>query len=440
MNLTTYYDVFNSGKGISVPSVRLGAYIANIGASTDIGPGQFTTDGRVRISTQGQLKSAVADLQANTTQVAKAVTPAKDTTGTQAARGSKDADQTAAETAAAGAVVPATPSVVNAAALKPEQTNLTAQQAPSGASKVIAQNHAETQARLDAGTKASLNQRANVRDANLLAGARQVTADVGRTEVERATAASSETVGQAGSGTGALRLAHTTPANHVAPLATAAQSDLPPGAGEAAGSVAAIRAANETPSAPTTETTASVTPPSSSNAAQLTQSAVSLVQAVNHFVDQAQALAKTEPHNPAVANVLKSVTQVFAPNTSANNNTVSQLGLTQGTDGRITVDQARLQTAVTANPTNAQNILTQAVNQVGQAANNALINPQRQSDTATRAGFSNGENPYIARPAANASIQPATSVVPVPSTTLLNYTPTTQNLYGLGQYLAVAGL
>ncbi|MBV8656238.1 MAG: hypothetical protein JO142_00265, partial [Burkholderiales bacterium] len=82
-------------------------------------------------------------------------------------------------------------------------------------------------------------------------------------------------------------------------------------------------------------------------------------------------------------------------------------------------------------------LLTRAATQVGQAATNALTAPQQASDQAAVTGVSNGDNPYIALATA---AQGQTQAAANPQPTLLSYSPTTQNLYALSQYLSVSGL
>jgi len=170
------------------------------------------------------------------------------------------------------------------------------------------------------------------------------------------------------------------------------------------------------------------------SAASLVRGAQALVNVINHAGNAAQT--GNVAAQAAATNIVAALDS--AQSTAATGQlTPAQIGIAQGANGQLAIDQNKLQQSATSNPAGVASLLTRAATQVGQAATNALTAPQQASDQAAVTGVSNGDNPYIALATA---AQGQTQAAANPQPTLLSYSPTTQNLYALSQYLSVSGL
>ncbi|QDQ27959.1 hypothetical protein FNU76_17310 [Chitinimonas arctica] len=112
--------------------------------------------------------------------------------------------------------------------------------------------------------------------------------------------------------------------------------------------------------------------------------------------------------------------------------TLAQVGIETASDGRVTVDDARFKRAFEANPDGVASLLGNAADRI-ETAGNAALNGQLRTTTASlRASTQADGNSAQARQSQLQSLFGN-------QTSLLSYSPTTRNLYGLAQYLAVAG-
>jgi flagellar hook-associated protein 2 len=170
------------------------------------------------------------------------------------------------------------------------------------------------------------------------------------------------------------------------------------------------------------------------SSAGLVQGAQALVNVINHA--SGAASAGDVAAQAAATNIVAALSSAQG-SASTGGITAAQVGITQGTNGQLTINQNTLQQAATTNPTGVASLLSQAANQVGKVAANALAAPQQASDQASVTGVSNGDNPYIALATAG---QEQAQTSSNPQSSLLSYSPTTQNLYALSQYLSVSGL
>jgi flagellar hook-associated protein 2 len=172
----------------------------------------------------------------------------------------------------------------------------------------------------------------------------------------------------------------------------------------------------------------------SRDATQGLKSAQAFVAALNQFVGQANQLQSSNIAHQVEGNISQAA--YGAVNTSGPGSlTLEQIGFTTAKDGTISIDQTKFSQSFSANPDSVSSLLANAVKRVGVAVDTAINGPVRSATNALQTATSNGDNPY----AAAASQTPQfSSVAGLPS--LLSYSPTTRNLYGLAQYLAVSGL
>jgi flagellar capping protein FliD len=168
-------------------------------------------------------------------------------------------------------------------------------------------------------------------------------------------------------------------------------------------------------------------------------SAGALIGGAQALVNVVNGLASVTANQPASTNAQAAASGVSAVlnnaqiSTDSGQLTLPQIGISQSANGQLVVDQNKLKQAAVSNPAGVASLLSNTAQQLGQVASNALVAPVQASDKATLSGVSNGDSPYI------------TQAVPTPAMqssqpTLLAYSPSAQNLYGLAQYLSVSGL
>jgi flagellar hook-associated protein 2 len=165
------------------------------------------------------------------------------------------------------------------------------------------------------------------------------------------------------------------------------------------------------------------------------KSAKAFTTAFNQLRDQLSAV-QSDGLARQIASSISSAATSAEVGTGTGQLGLSAAGITQGSDGKLALDEARFKQAFAGNPDGAADLIATASRRVASAADNAINGPLRRATQAVQTATGNGDNPYVVQ-AAQARFQPYTlSGLP----TLLSYSPTTRNLYGLAQYLAVSGL
>lgn len=165
------------------------------------------------------------------------------------------------------------------------------------------------------------------------------------------------------------------------------------------------------------------------------KSAQAFVNAYNQFRDQLGSVS-ADGLTRQIGSSLGSAVSGADSGTGQTHLTLAQIGITQDSDGKLKLDQAKFNTAFAASPDAAANLVANAAQRTGAAADSTLNGSLRSATNALQASAATTTtNPFVAQ-ALQVQAQSFAGTVP----SLLNYSPTTQNLYGLAQYLAVSGL
>ncbi|WP_028447987.1 flagellar filament capping protein FliD [Chitinimonas koreensis] len=167
---------------------------------------------------------------------------------------------------------------------------------------------------------------------------------------------------------------------------------------------------------------------------QATRSAKSLVDAVNRFRDQAGNL-QADGLSRRIGTDLDLALSGAQSGSGLNGLALADVGITRASNGTLRFDEARFKQAFAQNGEGVGDLLANAAERIGTASDKAINGPLREATGGIRVAGQNGDNPYVAQ-ARQLQLQNLFGNQP----TLLPYSPTTRNLYGLAQYLAVAGL
>jgi flagellar hook-associated protein 2 len=165
------------------------------------------------------------------------------------------------------------------------------------------------------------------------------------------------------------------------------------------------------------------------------KSAQAFTSAYNQLRDQI-SLVQSDSVSRQIAGNIGAAAGNATVNTAQGNLSLPQLGISQASDGKLTLDAGKFRAAFSANPEGAANLLATAAKRVESAADSAINGPLRSATQAIQTATGNGDNPYVVPAAAQTPQQLILGSLP----TLLPYSPTTRNLYGLSQYLSISGL
>lgn len=171
------------------------------------------------------------------------------------------------------------------------------------------------------------------------------------------------------------------------------------------------------------------------DASQASRSANSLVEAVNRFDTQTNS-AQGDGLSRRVGSDLARALSAAESGSGKDRLTLEQVGVARGSNGQLAVDEDKFRRAFEANPDGVSSLLGNAASRLESTSMTALnSNSLRGGSDNSSLNSRGGDNPYVAQ----ARLQQFQSRF-AQQPTLLSYSPTTRNLYGLSQYLSIAGL
>ncbi|GLR14976.1 hypothetical protein GCM10007907_37660 [Chitinimonas prasina] len=171
----------------------------------------------------------------------------------------------------------------------------------------------------------------------------------------------------------------------------------------------------------------------SRDASEASRSAGKLVAALNGFYSQAGNL-QADGLTRRVANDLETALGSAESGSGLKRLNLSQLGVERTGEGRFKLDEEKFNRAFEANADGVTSLLSQVASEVKGVTENSTVTSQlRRSTEGLRAANTTDSNPFVAQ-ARQTQLQNLLGN----QATLLNYSPTTRNLYGLAQYLSVA--
>ncbi|WP_374348436.1 flagellar filament capping protein FliD [Chitinimonas sp.] len=172
----------------------------------------------------------------------------------------------------------------------------------------------------------------------------------------------------------------------------------------------------------------------SRDAGDALKSAQTFVAAYNQFQNQLGQIQPDGLTRQIAASISAAATEAES-GTGLGRLSLNQLGVSTARDGKLNLDEQKFRQAFAANPDGVANLLATAAKRAETVADNAINGPVRSATIALQSATSNGDNPFSAQ-----AVQQQSQLRLGSAPTLLSYSPTTRNLYGLAQYLSVSGL
>lgn len=168
------------------------------------------------------------------------------------------------------------------------------------------------------------------------------------------------------------------------------------------------------------------------DAQQLGRSAQSLVDGLNRFEQQA---AQEGSSSARLSNQLRTALDKVESGSGRERLDLAQIGISRSRTGQLELNEDKLQQAFRVDAERVSALLGQAASTVENVSSTALQSREFAQGERFSIASRSGDNPYLAQ-ARLQQFQSRAAQQP----TLLSYSPTTQNLYGLSQYLSIAGL
>ncbi|GAB3248307.1 flagellar filament capping protein FliD [Chitinimonas naiadis] len=169
----------------------------------------------------------------------------------------------------------------------------------------------------------------------------------------------------------------------------------------------------------------------SRDSTQAGKSAKALADAYNAFLSQSANV----PADGLTRRIGSSVDQALdgaEVGTGQSRLTLAQAGIARSQDGKLAVNEQKFQQAFTKDAEGVSKLLASVADRLENAGSKAQSDTLRTTSNALR-GNADGSNPYSRQ--AN-QLQERLGL----QNSLLSYSPTTRNLYGLSQYLSISGL
>ncbi|PHV10753.1 flagellar filament capping protein FliD [Chitinimonas sp. BJB300] len=171
------------------------------------------------------------------------------------------------------------------------------------------------------------------------------------------------------------------------------------------------------------------------DADEANSSARTFVEAINRFTEKVESgQSDSSARNRIVGQIDKALNSAQSSG-ETNKITLEQIGIKRDRQGTLTLDEDKLGKAFSKDPEKVSSLLADAANRVKNASNTALTNSKRTTTLDSTNLLARSDNPY----AAQTRLQQFQSRY-AEQPTLFSYSPSTQNLYGLSQYLSISGL
>ncbi|MGQ5523396.1 flagellar filament capping protein FliD [Chitinimonas sp. PSY-7] len=168
---------------------------------------------------------------------------------------------------------------------------------------------------------------------------------------------------------------------------------------------------------------------------EASSSARTFVDAVNRFNDQV-AGGRSDTQSRKVVGQIDKALSAAQSSGETNRLTLEQVGIERDRQGQLKLDEEKFSKAFAKDAEQVSGLLADAASRVSTSSTTALTNSQRITTLDSTNLLARSDNPY----AAQTRIPQFQSRYTEQQPTLLSYSPSTQNLYGLSQYLSIAGL